>query len=344
MAMNADLVANALTQHDKVRRSTDIPLFYGRKDKDSISPHQLIERLERAARVARWDTDLRKCDEFFLCLRDKAISWANTLDNIRGFNKENWQDVKKEFLDAYAPKFTAKTLCTSFQDLRQKSGESVQDFYNHVSDVFRDAYHTKPAHVMTFAGTAAERFDLTLDQANALVLYGIENMQTLTMNTVFLGGLREELRIKVLESGPTEIRESVRLAREIEVIMQDKQSATTKGSVISPIRAEEDNNDEGEMFEDEESELMVKINAVRRHTGRPPLTPGAGFPSGSRGPAPQCRFCRNVGHMQRECRKRIAKGAPMVDAQGQPFKSMGAGNNVNKVSSVQQWGHHNEKY
>src|SRR6266404_4161478 len=100
MAMNADLVANALTQHDKVRRSTDIPLFYGRKDKDSISPHQLIERLERAARVARWDTDLRKCDEFFLCLRDKAISWANTLDNIADFNKENWNDVKKEFLDA----------------------------------------------------------------------------------------------------------------------------------------------------------------------------------------------------------------------------------------------------
>jgi hypothetical protein len=49
----------ALTQHDKVRRSTDIPLFYGRKDKDKISPHQLLELINRAKCVANWPNDER---------------------------------------------------------------------------------------------------------------------------------------------------------------------------------------------------------------------------------------------------------------------------------------------
>jgi hypothetical protein len=115
--MAAADIAQALTQHDKVRRSTDIPLFYGRKDKDTISPSQLIE-LARAARVANWNDDKRVWDEFFLCLHDKAISWANTLNNNPGFDKGNWASVKAEFLAGYATKYTARTLCISFHDLK----------------------------------------------------------------------------------------------------------------------------------------------------------------------------------------------------------------------------------
>jgi hypothetical protein len=60
--MAAANIAQAHTQHDKVCRSTDIPLFYGRKDKDTISPHQLINCLSPAAYVANWNNDERICD------------------------------------------------------------------------------------------------------------------------------------------------------------------------------------------------------------------------------------------------------------------------------------------
>ena len=89
----------ALIQHDRVRRTTDIPLFYGRKEKDTITPQQLVFRLEKASRVAQWDNlpnpDERKTDEFYLSLRDDALSWYNTLDNIFGFNKEVWNDLSQ---------------------------------------------------------------------------------------------------------------------------------------------------------------------------------------------------------------------------------------------------------
>jgi hypothetical protein len=75
-----------------------------------ISPHQLLERINRAKHLANWPVDECMCDKFYLCLRDRAISFSNTLDNIPGFNKNNWTDVQREFPAAYATKFTACTL------------------------------------------------------------------------------------------------------------------------------------------------------------------------------------------------------------------------------------------
>jgi hypothetical protein len=97
----------------------------GKKARILLGPQQYIERLERAATVAQWPDDQRRCDEFVLSLRDGALSWYSTLDNIIGFQKNIWNDLKAKFLEAYAPKYSAKALCICFQDLRQKNDETV---------------------------------------------------------------------------------------------------------------------------------------------------------------------------------------------------------------------------
>jgi len=93
-----------------------------------------------AAKMAAWPDNIRKCKEFFLCLREDALSWYNTLDHIIGFDKQVWANVKKEVLAAYAPKFSAQALCICFQGLHQRPDETVQKFYNQVSDTFMNAY------------------------------------------------------------------------------------------------------------------------------------------------------------------------------------------------------------
>ena len=311
-------IQQALIAHDRVRRTTDIPLFYGRKGKDTISPQQLVERLDKASRVAQWNLlanpGQRMCDEFFLSLRDNALSWYNTLDNIIGFNKEDWDELKKKFLEAYAPKYSAKALCICFQDLRQKSDESVQDFYNRVSDTFRNAYQTKPDHTVTFVGTLPGT--ATQAECNVVLKQGVERMQLLMLNTVFLGGLREEIRNRVLEDGPTNPDDSVKAARDIESIINDKRKE--KGFHVTSIEGppeEEEAEDVGEVDEQEAAQLR-EVNAILRKKGRPQyrfrVRPQRGQQRGSYGTGANgsfngtgaivCFFCNKPGHRIAQCR------------------------------------------
>jgi len=311
-------IQQALIAHDRVRRTTDIPLFYGRKGKDTISPQQLVERLDKASRVAQWNLlanpGQRMCDEFFLSLRDNALSWYNTLDNIIGFNKEDWDELKKKFLEAYAPKYSAKALCICFQDLRQKSDESVQDFYNRVSDTFRNAYQTKPDHTVTFVGTLPGA--ATQAECNVVLKQGVERMQLLMLNTVFLGGLREEIRNRVLEDGPTNPDDSVKAARDIESIINDKRKE--KGFHVTSIEGppeDEEAEDVGEVDEQEAAQLR-EVNAILKKKGRPQyrfrVRPQRGQQRGSYGTGANgsfngtgaivCFFCNKPGHRIAQCR------------------------------------------
>jgi hypothetical protein len=304
----------ALIQHDRVRRTTDIPLFYGRREKDTITPQQLVFRLEKAARVAQWDNlpnpDVRKTDEFYLSLRDDALSWYNMLDNIFGFNKENWNDLKTKFLEAYAPKYTAKTLCICFQDLRQKPDETVQRFYNRVTDTFRNAYLTKPDHTVTYQGNL---HGSTQAQCNEIMLQGVNRMQWLMLNTVFLGGLREDIRTRVLEEGPTEPDESAKLAREIESIISDRRRE--RGYNVTNIAASEteaDTEDVGEVDEEEAAQLR-EVNAILKKRGRPqykfkvkPRGPNSSSFNGTG--AVICFFCNKPGHRIAQCQTKMAAG------------------------------------
>jgi Retrotransposon gag protein len=130
--------------------------------------------LEKASHIAGWDNlvnpDLRKTDEFYLSLWDDALSWYNTLDNIFYLNKENWNDLEGKFLEAYAPKYTAKTLCICFHDLCQKPDEPVQQFYNHITDTFCNAYLTKPEHTITYIGNL---HGATQALCNKIMLQGV---------------------------------------------------------------------------------------------------------------------------------------------------------------------------
>jgi hypothetical protein len=214
-------------------------------------------------------------------------------------------------LEAYAPKYTAKTLCICFQDLRQKPDETVQRFYSRVTDTFRNAYLTKPDHTVTYIGNL---YNNNQQECNEIMLQGVNRMQWLMLNTVFLGGLREEIRTRVLEEGPTEPDESAKLAREIESIISDRRRK--KGYHITNIAASEGEEngpeDVGEVDEEEAAQLR-EVNAILKKRGRPQykfrVKPRGQNASSFNGTgAVICFFCNKPGQGIAQCRTKMAAG------------------------------------
>jgi hypothetical protein len=89
-------------------------------------------------------------------------------------------------------------------------------------------------------------------------------------NKVFLGSLREEIRTRVLEEAPTKPQDSVKAAREIESILNDKKARPQKGFHVTSIDGTDDGDgtDVSEVDEEEATHLHA-INTILRKKGRP---------------------------------------------------------------------------
>ena len=213
-----------------------------KKEKDTVSPKVLLDRINRAALVANWNTDEENIRVLPhpLILRDRALVWWETLEDSPNDNQEVWADVKKEFLAAYAPRFTAKTTCTNFQEMVQRSNENVHDYFLRVSKAFKKMCEAKPIDILKKEGiTDSKRF---------------------FQHQLFIAGLKEEIRMKIMEDGKTSIQESVTLARELEVIHEDRKKGHMVGVISSNPNTEDNNLDE---------EDLAAINAVQFQRGKP---------------------------------------------------------------------------
>ena len=73
-AAQQQAMAAALQGHDRLCRSTEMPLFLGQKDKDTISAQLFIDQIETAAHVINWDY-AHKLSEIYLVLHDRAVIW-----------------------------------------------------------------------------------------------------------------------------------------------------------------------------------------------------------------------------------------------------------------------------
>ncbi len=110
-----------MINHDRAKRSTDIPLFYGQPARDTIAARLLIVRVNDAGEIASWN-DNHKLLEFKMFLRDKAIGWFEGLTEDR-VDTNDWATIRTEFLETFEPKYSAKTTCVNFTDLNKKSGD-----------------------------------------------------------------------------------------------------------------------------------------------------------------------------------------------------------------------------
>ena len=303
----------ALGAHDKIRRSSELPLFYGNRTRDTISAMNLVDRLENAANIAKWDTDERKCEEFYTILRDNALTWWYSLKHHQNLNKKNWTQVKAAFLRVYEPKYSPKITCTNLADLYQAPGEKVHDFYLRLIAICRKLFEARPARLFDVVtdypkAPAAGAYDDNI--MKKAVAEGLTKDENFVQLQLFLAGMKEELRVKVIESGKDDLVECMLIAVDLEQIL------ARKSKIAAAIALEWEDPIIQQTFTLEEQE---EIAALRAHKAYHRSKSGNNRTPPKANSATVCRYCKKSRHFQKDCRSRIQDKAPMVDANGKPF-------------------------
>jgi hypothetical protein len=185
-------LAQALNNHDRAKRSTDIPLYYGQPGRDTIATRLLIVRVNDAGEIAGWNA-ARKLLEFKMCLRDKAVGWFKGLIE-EGINVDDWDVIKAEFLETYELKYSAKTTCANFTDLNQKSQETINDYTYRIQMAYKCLTDKKPAAM------AAVRVNIAAGATEAEIkAEGVTDAFKFIKHQLFLAGLKDGICDKVLE-------------------------------------------------------------------------------------------------------------------------------------------------
>jgi hypothetical protein len=310
-------LAQALNDHDRAKRSTDIPLFYAQPGRDTIAARLLIVRINDAGAIANWNND-RKLLEFKMCLRDKAVGWFEDLIENR-INVDDWDTVKAEFLESFELKYSTKTACANFTDLNQKSDETINDYTYRVQQAYKRVTDKKPADMATVRTSIAA--GATEAQIKA---EGIADAFLFIKHQLFLAGLRDGLRDKVLEMEKPTYVESVKAARNLETILNDQKRLNK----LAAIKHELGQDVAKEIVWDAyDNEALDQIAALRFQQRRP----NGNNPRSNtvlRNPDTACRYCKKKGHLQKDCFARKRNKAPMVDANGKPYQN----NRVNNVA------------
>jgi hypothetical protein len=264
-----------------------------------------------------------------MCLRDRAIAWFEGLIE-EGLDVNNWDVIKAEFLETYEPKYSAKTNCANFTDLNQKSEESINDFTYRVQTAHKRLTDNKPAAMAAVRAVAP-----TIAEAKA---EGISDAFKFLKHQLFLAGLKDGLRDKVLQAEKATFKESVKVAHNLETIQNDHKRLNKIAAIKAELQPEEAREIVWEELTEQEIE---QVSALRSCNGRFPPRNNSG-PACNNGqvrnstttnPNIVCRYCDKKGHCQKECFSCRRANAPMVDANGKPYESNWVNNMANKSAS-----------
>ena len=259
-----------------------------------------------------------------MVVRDRAVIWWNSLEDA-GIARDNWNAIKNEFLASYEPRYTAKITCANFMELTQRQGEGVHDYYLRVHDAFFKMCEAKPADSATLRVVQANIAALAIPVAAADLVKckreGICDAERFFKHQLFLAGLNEPIRGKVMEANKDTLHEAMQLAGELKTIHQD-----CKRGQVAAICEEDDSaiTANYEANDDFGNDEIAAINVIRQRQGKPPFHRNFHHLFGKTNSSISksdvtCRYCKRKGQMQRECRKCITKNGAMTNAEGKPF-------------------------
>ena len=312
-----------------------LPLFHANPKTDAFTAEEWAERVQLAKDGGPWD-DALATSYVYNALRDGALTWYRTL-KWSNIDNRNWAEVKQAFLEAYGTTHTSRTTATALNELKQ-GNDSVIDYYTKVVEVMSDLQALLPpnglglpttpypAEITAVAQFRDLREEIRTGAATALVEYGAQRMIYFIATQIFVSGLKAEIRTEVMKSNPLTVMAACTAAQTIEKINTAKKPSTSNDHIVAAIGDSGETDESPEQIQAQIDELQRRKQWVsKKQSGSGPSWAGGGStfkPGGTnqrgRNPAmgKKCHYCKKLNHFQKDCRARIAAGAPMIPPPG----------------------------
>jgi Skp family chaperone for outer membrane proteins len=368
MAQAAAAAAQALLDANRQVENSRLPLWSSVKE-SAFTAEQWIERISRAKQAGNWNDNVTM-SYVFNALRGDALTFFDALPTL-GYRPNNYDDFKEAFIKTYGTTRTVRTAALNLTDLRQGGSEPASRYIARVIKVVADiqamapAVLPQPATPWIAAVTAVGNFnnldqDVEDEQAQHLIKHGAQDAYHRIGMQLFIAGLRPALRVELMKSNPQTMRQAFDAVIDAEKIISEPQRFGQRTNIMAvSTETEEDEfggQTEGEQGEEDPMEaeiaaLSAKLKKLKKRSqaksnkankgGQKQAQNASGRKAaannGQSGTKPgACRFCKQEGHFQQECYARKNAGAPLVDAQGQPFRTGG-------VHAVQGGGQHQQQ-
>ena len=287
----------------------------------------------------------------FNALRSNAFRWFDALKRS-GINRNDWDAFQQAFLAAFSTTHTPRTATVNLADLHQGQNKTVVSFYPRVVKASDDLEALTgaafplpdppfPVDFTNVPGFAALAVPVRVAAAQALVTFGATSaFNHITLN-LFVSNLRPSLRDELLKTPPATLYGAFETASQLEHLQENPKRPTAadmpiegapSSCSVSAIPADADASANSLHKEIDALNFCLKALKNRRTSACPPTSgrpqqqqqqSRSGPPSCStpaRDPKFKCRYCKKLGHGQYKCNSRCAAGAPMVTADGTPYK------------------------
>jgi hypothetical protein len=332
--VQAQLHQNPNGNIDLKLQQTKLPEFWGQKEKDSISAHEFVKRVDKMASTNNW-SDKVAFDNVGLALKGEANIWLDsqvTPKHIEG-DRERWSIICPFFKEEFTTESDDKLILDGLAHMQQRSTENVRSFFgclNRVNRVIVDAYHNytlAPANPTVDATGNISNADF-LAYKQALIQNVTEFYLLNQFRTALLPELHRVINLQLMET--LDLDTAVRLAT-IELRSKEETKLTAQ---LNPVQQPEEEEDAVEAVAQNHQKKFVPQNQRNRpqqpQRQAPRLQQQNNYRNNqqwrSNNPGNNsnrnnktCSFCRRLGHRQEECRQRMNTNQPCIDANGKTF-------------------------